>query len=101
MPRIRTIGKCIEELRAVDPNTCITAWNIRNLILDGKISFWKSGNRNLVDVDQVEQYFDMAVASEKQNLCGNSAESMEQGFILPVVHRRKREEDTNGKKEKS
>ena len=53
MSRIRTIGKCIEELHAIDPNTCITVWNIRQLIKNGKINFWMSGNRKLVDMDQV------------------------------------------------
>lgn len=78
MSRIRTIGKCVEEIQAVDPNTCITIWNIRQLIKNGKINYWMSGNRKLVDVDQVEAYFS---SKTTENITNSDP------FIVPTVRR--------------
>ena len=78
MSRIRTIGKCVEEIQAVDPNTCITIWNIRQLIKNGKINYWMSGNRKLVDVDQVEAYFSIKTT---ENITNSDP------FIVPTVRR--------------
>lgn len=84
MSRIRTIGKCIEELQAIDPNTCITVWNIRQLIKNGKINFWMSGNRKLVDMDQVEAYFNYdAQRSHREEIYAQPEE-----FIVPIIHRK-------------
>lgn len=54
--RIRTIGKAFEEIRRIDPETCITKNFIKNLIINGDIPYRKTGNRFLIDVDDVIRY---------------------------------------------
>lgn len=75
MSRIRTIGKAVEEIQKVDPNTSITVWNLRQLALKGEIKCWMSGNRRLIDVDQVLEYF-------------NVSEENKEDFIIPAIRRR-------------
>ena len=54
---LRTINKAYEELRARDPETAITKNLLREMVTQGVIPSAKAGNRYLVDVDVVEQYF--------------------------------------------
>lgn len=56
MSRIRTIEKAFEEIRRADPDTCITKHFIKNLIINGEIPHRKTGNRYLIDVDEVIRY---------------------------------------------
>ena len=56
MARIRTIEKAFNEIRQIDPDTCITKHFIKHLIIEGEIPFRKSGNRYLIDVDEVMNY---------------------------------------------
>jgi hypothetical protein len=54
---LRTINKAYEELRVRDPETAITKNLLREMVTQGIIPSAKAGNRYLVDVDVVEQYF--------------------------------------------
>ncbi len=54
--RIRTIERAFEEIRRTDPDTCITKHFIKNLIIEGEIPYRKTGNRYLIDVDEVIRY---------------------------------------------
>lgn len=56
VPRIRTIEKAYEEIKRLDPETCITRNFIKNLIINGDIPYRKTGNRFLIDVDNVINY---------------------------------------------
>lgn len=56
MARIRTIEKAFDEIRKIDPNTCITKHFIRNLILEGALPYRKTGNRYLIDLDSLINY---------------------------------------------
>lgn len=56
MARIRTIEKAFEEIKRLDPETCITRNFIKNLIINGDIPYRKTGNRFLIDVDNVINY---------------------------------------------
>ena len=53
---IRTIENAYEELKARDPNTCISKKYVRDLVNNGVIPSTRSGNRKLVDVDVIEDY---------------------------------------------
>lgn len=56
MARIRTIESAYREIKANDPNTSITKYYIREIIINGKIPFRKSGKRFLFDMDKLEEY---------------------------------------------
>ena len=56
MARIRTIEKAYEEIRQLDPNTCITKHRIRQLVINGDIPSQKAGSRYLLDLDRLLKY---------------------------------------------
>lgn len=56
MARIRTIEKAFDEIKRTDTDTCITKHFIKNLIIEGEIPYRKTGNRYLIDVDEVMNY---------------------------------------------
>lgn len=56
MAKIRTIEKAFDEIKRLDPDTCITKHFIKNLIINGDIPYRKTGNRFLIDVDDVMIY---------------------------------------------
>ena len=54
---LRTINKALDELKLRDPETAITKNMLREMVIQGVIPYAKAGNRYLVDVDVIEQYF--------------------------------------------
>ena len=54
--RSRTITQCISYIKALDPDTAITEWFIRTLIKDNKIKHFTSGNKELVNLDNLLYY---------------------------------------------
>ncbi len=56
MARIRTIEKAYNEIKALDPNTCITRHYIRQLVINGEIPSKKAGNRYTFDLDVLLSY---------------------------------------------
>lgn len=57
LPRMRTAQGVIDEIKALDPNTEITLTCIRKLIRQNVVPVVSVGNKKLVDVDQVLEYF--------------------------------------------
>lgn len=55
--RIRTITKCAEEIKSVDPQTAINPHVIRVAIREGKIPYKKSGKKFLITIEDVLHYF--------------------------------------------
>lgn len=66
LPRMRTAKKAAEEIKAMDPDTDVTAHAIMRLIKDGKIPMRKSGNRYLVNLDTLLDYYAKGEAMERK-----------------------------------
>ena len=56
LPRYRTIKTCLSEIKKLDSNTAITEWFIRQLCKDRKIVYHASGNKSLVNYDNLLSY---------------------------------------------
>lgn len=56
MPKIRTIESAYREIINQDPGTSITKYYIREIVINGKIPFRKSGKRYLFDMDTLNDY---------------------------------------------
>ena len=56
MARIRTIGKAYQEIKRTDPDSCVSEYYIRQIVMSGHIKSKKSGNRYLFDLDELEEY---------------------------------------------
>lgn len=52
--RLRTIKQTIKEIRDNDPDTCLTEWGLRSMILDGVIPSIRRGAKYLIDIDDIE-----------------------------------------------
>lgn len=60
MCKIRSIKQAAEYFRQLDPETQITEYTLRKLIADGTIPSIKTGNKYLVNLDQVLSLFEPA-----------------------------------------
>lgn len=56
MPRIRTIQEAYREIKSNDPDTALSAFTIRRLILSNTIPHIKTGNKYLINLDVLEEY---------------------------------------------
>lgn len=55
---VRTIKGALEELKAIDPNTSITLYAIRKMVKQNKIPYIKTGNKILINVDNLIHYIE-------------------------------------------
>lgn len=55
-PRMRTISEAVSEIRAQDPNTAITPYRVRQLILNGNLPSVRAGNKYLLNLDDLLDY---------------------------------------------
>lgn len=56
MPRMRTIQEAAKELRQSDPNTALTPYAIRQMVLKGEIPCVCAGKKRLINMDILEAY---------------------------------------------
>ncbi len=54
--RIRTIQQCLYEIRVLDAQTAVTENFIRLLCKSGKVKHFKSGNKYLVNLDNLLEF---------------------------------------------
>ena len=56
MPRMRTISEAAAELKELDPNTAVTPYAIKQMVLSGEIPHIKAGKKRLINMDILERY---------------------------------------------
>lgn len=56
MPRMRTIQEAAKELRETDPNTALTPYAIRQMVLKGEIPCVYAGKKRLINMDVLEGF---------------------------------------------
>ena len=56
MAKMRSIPKAVEEIRAKDPETCISLCVLRRRVKEGKVPSRKTGKNYLVNMDALEAY---------------------------------------------
>ena len=56
MPRMRTIQEAAKELKEIDPNTALTPYAIRRMVLNGTIPCINVGKKRLINMDLLEKY---------------------------------------------
>lgn len=57
LPRMRTAKKAAEEIKKLDPDTDVTAWAIMRLMKSGRVPMVKAGNKFLVNLDTLLDYY--------------------------------------------
>ena len=66
IPRMRTVNEAAQELRALDPNTAMTPYHIRQLCLTGVLPTVKAGKKILLDLNTLLEYMADPVAEKFQ-----------------------------------
>lgn len=56
MPKMRTIQEAAAEIKERDPNTAITPYAIRQMVLNGNLPHVKAGKKYLINLDVLERY---------------------------------------------
>ena len=62
-PRMRTIKEAYTELKTKDPKTALSEYALRRMIKTGQIPSVTVGNRYLVNMELVENYFSLCRSS--------------------------------------
>lgn len=58
MSRYRTIRGVLQYIRARDPESAITEYFLRQLILNEELRYKRAGTKYLIDLDDIEAYFE-------------------------------------------
>lgn len=53
MPRMRTASKIVAEIKALDPDSEVTEYFVRQLVKDGTVKPTWAGNKALINLDDV------------------------------------------------
>ena len=56
IPRYRTIKECLHAIKKLDDKSAITEFFIRHLCKQGKVQYFASGNKSLVNLDSLLAY---------------------------------------------
>lgn len=56
MPKMRTIQEAAAEIKRTDPNTAVTPYAIRQMVLNGNLPHIKAGKKYLINLDVLERY---------------------------------------------
>lgn len=78
-PRMRTIQEAAVELKRIDPETAITSYFIRCMVLDGTIPHVKVGTKRLINLDTLLGYLSCAAAAQPEQ-----RQQTGQGRIRPI-----------------
>ena len=54
--RMRTIKASMAEIKALDADTAVTEWFIRNLCKENKVKHYNTGKKILVNLDDLLKY---------------------------------------------
>ena len=57
IPRVRTMKACVEEIKKLDPDTAVTYYSFRRKVLSGEIPSCEDGQKRLVNLDTVLEYY--------------------------------------------
>lgn len=67
MQQWRTPAKLIEEIKREDPNTCLSLYSIRQMLLKKEIKFIKRGRKYLIDKNSLLEYLSTSANKNKNN----------------------------------
>ena len=56
LSRMRTLDECYNELKALDPDTAVSKYFIRQLAISGKIPCIQAGRKRLINFDKLLDY---------------------------------------------
>ena len=67
IPQMKTVQQCFQSIKMLDSETAITEWFIRSLCKDNKVKHFMSGNKILVNYDDLLKYLNNSDKGEYEN----------------------------------
>ena len=67
IPKMKTVQQCFQSIKMLDSETAITEWFIRSLCKDNKVKHFMSGNKILVNYDDLLKYLNNSNKGEYEN----------------------------------
>lgn len=64
--RMRTLSEVMEHIRENDPQTSITPWGLRRMVLEGLIPHVAVGRKRLIDIDMLDKYLSQTIQSHQK-----------------------------------
>ena len=68
MIRMRTISETFKHIKEADPDTKLTYWAFRNMVITGRIPSNFAGRKYLINIDRLEEYFSNDAEREAEKL---------------------------------
>lgn len=69
-PKIRTIKEAYGEILEEDPNTALTLWGLRQMVINNNLPCIKCGKKYLLNMDTLKEYLKGNI-EDKQHLQNN------------------------------
>lgn len=66
MRRLRTINEAVRYLKQQDPETSMTPYFIRRMIVEGQVPTIMAGKKYLVDLDRLLEHLDQQLESDQK-----------------------------------
>lgn len=67
IPKMKTVQQCFRCIKQLDSESAITEWFIRSLCKDNKVKHFMSGNKILVNYDDLLKYLNNSDKGECEN----------------------------------
>ena len=80
MLRMRTISETFKHIKEADPDTKLTYWAFRNMVITGRIPSNFAGRKYLINIDLLDEYF--RLDSERE--VGKLTEPKDYGIMRAV-----------------
>ena len=68
MLRMRTIDEAFKHIKEADPDTKLTYWAFRNMVITGRIPSNFAGRKYLINIDLLDEYFRLDAEREAKEL---------------------------------
>jgi len=79
--RMRTKAEVMAYIREHDPDTALTPWALRSMVLTGKIPSVQVGRKRLIDLDTLDNYLSPTPAPASDT---NTDTNEAYGIIRPI-----------------
>ena len=67
IPKMKTVQQCFRSIKLLDSESAITEWFIRSLCKENKVKHFMSGNKILVNYDDLLKYLNNSDKGECEN----------------------------------
>lgn len=83
-PRLRTISEAVAEIRSADPETALTAYRIRQLVLNGTLPKIQAGKKYLINLDMLFEFLNVNTITKAEKNADKTDNSVYENIISRI-----------------